>query len=250
VWQVSWAHPMYGNYLASCSYDGKVIVWKEMSNNKWSAVYEYSGHESSVNSVQWAPCEFGLSFACASSDGSISIVSLAGDGQWEHRKIDNAHPGGCNSISWSPAFPHDEMGTSSKRLVSGGCDESVKLWHEESNHSWTLEQTLSGHNDWIRDVAWSQNIIHSKTSIASCSQSGKVIIWTCDLNDSLTQWKQTFTHEFNTVVWHVSWSLTSNMLAISGGDNKVTIWKEDNYGKYVCINDNSLNSASDRQLDR
>lgn len=38
---------MFGNYLASCSYDGKVIIWKELVNNKWSAVYEYSGHESS-----------------------------------------------------------------------------------------------------------------------------------------------------------------------------------------------------------
>jgi protein transport protein SEC13 len=47
VWQVSWSHPMFGNYLASCSYDKKVIVWKEMNNNKWSPFYEYSGHESS-----------------------------------------------------------------------------------------------------------------------------------------------------------------------------------------------------------
>ncbi len=38
---------MFGNYLASCSYDKKVIVWKEMNNNKWGAFYEYCGHESS-----------------------------------------------------------------------------------------------------------------------------------------------------------------------------------------------------------
>ena len=38
---------MFGNYLASCSYDKKVIIWKETANNKWIPFYEYAGHESS-----------------------------------------------------------------------------------------------------------------------------------------------------------------------------------------------------------
>lgn len=46
VWQVAWAHPMFGNILASCSYDRKVIVWKE-ENGSWDKMYEYTGHESS-----------------------------------------------------------------------------------------------------------------------------------------------------------------------------------------------------------
>ena len=29
VWQVVWAHPMFGNILASCSYDRQIFVWKE-----------------------------------------------------------------------------------------------------------------------------------------------------------------------------------------------------------------------------
>jgi len=155
---------------------------------------------------------------------------------------------GCNAVSWAPAFPHDDNQAylNAKRIVSGGCDENVKIWREDSNGSWTLEHTLTGHNEWVRDVAWSQNIMHSKTSIASCSQGGKVIIWTCDLSDNSSIWKSSFIHEFNNIVWHVSWSLTSNMLAVSGGDNKVTIWKEDHYGKYVCINDNSLNGSNDK----
>eukprot|EP00951_Prasinocladus_malaysianus_P045780 scaffold617510_cov38-Prasinocladus_malaysianus.AAC.1 len=29
VWQVCWAHPKFGNLLASCGFDHKVIIWKE-----------------------------------------------------------------------------------------------------------------------------------------------------------------------------------------------------------------------------
>ena len=46
MWQVAWAHPMYGNILASCSYDRKVIIWKE-ENGTWEKTHEHTGHDSS-----------------------------------------------------------------------------------------------------------------------------------------------------------------------------------------------------------
>lgn len=38
VWQVAWAHPKFGSLLASCSFDNRVVVWKEMSDNVWQQV--------------------------------------------------------------------------------------------------------------------------------------------------------------------------------------------------------------------
>lgn len=37
VWRVDWAHPKFGTILASCSYDGKVLIWKE-ENGRWSQI--------------------------------------------------------------------------------------------------------------------------------------------------------------------------------------------------------------------
>jgi protein transport protein SEC13 len=79
VWQVAWAHPKFGTILASCSYDGSVILHREVSPNNWSTIYEYRYHKSSVNSVAWAPHEFGLILACCSSDGFFSIIEYKGD---------------------------------------------------------------------------------------------------------------------------------------------------------------------------
>lgn len=36
----------------------------------------------------------------------------------------------------------------------------------------------------------------------------------------------------DTVVWRVSWSLSGNVLAVSGGDNRVTLWKETLKGEW------------------
>lgn len=78
VWQIGWAHPSFGNILASCSYDRKVIIWKEEKPTVWTKIHEYARHESSVNSISWSPKEFGLMLAAGSSDGSISILSCRG----------------------------------------------------------------------------------------------------------------------------------------------------------------------------
>nr|CAD7202394.1 unnamed protein product [Timema douglasi]CAD7259985.1 unnamed protein product [Timema shepardi] len=241
VWQVAWAHPKYGNLLASCSYDRKVIVWKEVG--EWIKFYEHISHDSSVNSVSWAPHEFGLMLACGSSDGSLSILLCNPDtGNWESKKIPNAHTIGCNSVSWcpatspNPAFDANAGNRSTvpqKRLVTGGCDNLVKIWREEGDR-WVEEVKLEFHSDWVRDVAWAPSIGLPRSIIASCSQDRRIIIWSSDDN---TTWTPTTLHTFDDVVWNVSWSLTGNILAVSGGDNKVSLWRENNDGQWVCISE-------------
>ncbi|XP_052577612.1 protein SEC13 homolog isoform X3 [Peromyscus californicus insignis] len=227
VWQVAWAHPMYGNILASCSYDRKVIIWKE-ENGTWEKTHEHSGHDSSVNSVCWAPHDYGLILACGSSDGAISLLTYTGEGQWEVKKINNAHTIGCNAVSWAPAVvpgslidqPSGQKPNYIKKFASGGCDNLIKLWREEEDGQWKEEQKLEAHSDWVRDVAWAPSIGLPTSTIASCSQDGRVFIWTCD-DASGNMWSPKLLHKFNDVVWHVSWSITANILAVSGGDNKI-----------------------------
>jgi protein transport protein SEC13 len=74
VWQVSWAHPKFGVILGSCSYDGSVIVQKEINSGNWVRIFEHKFAEASVNSISWAPHEFGLILACATSDGKIAVI--------------------------------------------------------------------------------------------------------------------------------------------------------------------------------
>lgn len=222
VWQVAWAHPEYGNVLASCSYDRQVFVWKEHGPGHWALVHKFLGHEGSVNSIAWAPKEHGLVLACASSDENISILSYHSGGQWS-ATMTKAHKTGVNAISWAPA-------KEGLRLVTGGCDNLVKLWTFDQE-KWVEEplQKEKAHLDWVRGVAWAPATGDEKTMIASCSQDKKVIIWSRPSAGG--EW-QLETIQMKDVVWSVSWSITGGILATAGGDNHVTLWKEDTFGKW------------------
>ncbi|WVZ66517.1 LOW QUALITY PROTEIN: hypothetical protein U9M48_015724 [Paspalum notatum var. saurae] len=100
VWRVAWAHPKYGTILASCGYDGRVIIWKEDARGNWSQAHVFPDHKSSVNSIAWAPWTFVLP---VHDDGRISILTMRPDGGWDTGTIERAHPVGATAISWAPA---------------------------------------------------------------------------------------------------------------------------------------------------
>lgn len=231
VWQVAWAHPKFGSLLASCSFDNKVIIWKETSDNIWSQVYQSALHSSSVNSIAWAPYELGLQLAAASSDGSLSVLTYQPDGSWHADKVDNAHPIGCTSVSWSPAAPKGSLvgskapGQPVRRMVSGGCDNCVKVWvyNDEQRHWQQDGATLAAHTDWVRDVAWAPNFGLPHNTIASAGQDGKVLVWNERQEGG---WESVVLHDFQHAVWRLSWSVSGNLLSVSDASNSVTIWKE------------------------
>lgn len=230
VWQATWAHPKFGSLLASCSYDGKVIIWKESTQNEWSQAHVFDDHKASVNSIAWAPYELGLCLACGSSDGNISVFTARSDGGWDKSRIEQAHPVGVTSVSWAPSTAPGALVGSGvlsvvQKLASGGCDNTVKVWKLD-NGIWRMDcfPPLQMHSDWVRDVAWAPNLGLPKSTIASASEDGKVIIWIAVKEGD--QWEGKVLNDFGVPVWRVSWSLTGNVLAVADGTNNISLWKE------------------------
>lgn len=183
VWQLAWAHPKYGSLLASCSYDGKVIVWREGgAQGQFQKLAEHALHQASVNSVAWSPPEYGAMLLCSSSDGSVSVLELREDGSWDTRTF-TAHAVGCNSACWAPSsVPLSNNSASDsvdsiKRFATAGSDNLVKIWAFNSDtSSWDLEETLQGHTDWVRDVAWASNVGLPKSYLASAGQVSIIVL--------------------------------------------------------------------------
>lgn len=159
--------------------------------------------------------------AAASSDGKVSILTHQPDQTWSVEYIqDNAL--GVNSVSWAPSGAYDD---NVPRLVTGGCDNHIRFW-KKTESGWQPDGRVSSelsHSDWVRDVAWAPPILPKSNVVASCSEDKKVLIWT---SQDGGEWAPTLLHEFDAPVWRVSWSMTAQMLAVSSGDNDVTLWKQ------------------------
>lgn len=242
VWCVAWAHPKYGNILASAGYDGKVFIWKEQGNqnSQWQRIYDFPLHKASVNIVSWSPHEAGCLLACASSDGNVSVLEFK-DNSVDHVTFP-AHGLGVNSVSWAPATTPGSIvssapgpgATGNRRFVTGGSDNQIKIWtFDPATQSYKQEgEALTGHSDWVRDVAWSPTVLQ-KSYIASASQDKTVRIWTSD-QSSGGQWASKVLN-FEAPVWRVSWSLSGNVLAVSCADNKVSLWQENLRGEWELV---------------
>jgi len=180
--------------------------------------------------------------ACGSSDSSITVLTRV-ENTWRASKIPNAHALGCNAVSWAPASSVGPDGQAVKRFVSGGCDNLVKIWREE-HEAWVPDGKLEGHSDWVRDVAWAPSAGSTRMKIASSSQDRRVIIWNNTDGDS---WTPESLQPFEDVVWHVSWNFVGDVLAVSGGDNKVSLWKKQESGAWECISDSAKTQQSAEQ---
>ncbi|KAK5739802.1 GTPase-activating protein S13 [Elasticomyces elasticus] len=235
VWSVAWSSPKFGTILASSGYDGSVIIHRESqpsasqqqqqqqggAGGRWEKIYEFTLHTASVNLVAWSPAEIGCHLAAASSDGNVSVLTFENN-SFSH-VIFPAHGTGAGELQ--------------RRLVTGGSDSTVKIWsYNATAQSYDNVATLKGHGDWVRDVAWSPSPL-SKTYVASASQDRSVRIWTLPAGGNVEDanaWKCE-TLEFEVVVWRVSWSMSGNVLAVAGGDNRVSLWKEKLKGGWQCI---------------
>ena len=107
IWDLSFSHPSLGNYLASCGYDNKLIIWKENESNPniYENIYTYI-HQASVNCCKFAPHEYGLIILCGVSDGSVSLHEYKkNSNSWSLQTIEKVHNNGINSKEWAPSIP-------------------------------------------------------------------------------------------------------------------------------------------------
>lgn len=184
-----------------------------------------------VNSISWAPHEYGFCLASASSDSKVTVLAVNAENQWESSSF-VAHQIGVNAVSFAPY--NAAISQPIKRLVTGGCDNLVKIWACKEG-VWEMEHELEGHSDWVRDVAWAPSFGLAVDTIASCSQDRTVLIFT---NEKGKWIKKALKNDlFGDCVWRLSWSLSGNVLAVSCGDNKVSLWKENVDSSWECLNE-------------
>jgi len=240
VWKVKWAHPEFGQILASASFDRTVRIWEEMPGRVKNWVKKATLFDStrSVQDIKFAPRHLGLKLATCSKEGRVRIYEAADITNltaWTLKAEDDFLSGKeeLNCIDWNPS-PFDPA-----MLVTGGLDGVAKIWeYHETTRKWNHVGSLKSHSGDIRDVAWAPHLGQPVHKIATAGKDKSVRIWEITLNNSgsnRTVSKVEEVARFNehkAEVWRVEWNTTGTILASSGDDGMVRFWKANLAGQW------------------
>lgn len=250
IWKVAWAHPEFGQLLASCSFDRTVCIWEEEEDSKgekrWSKRATLVDSRDSVQDIKFAPRHLGLKLATCSSDGFVRIYEAADVtnlAHWSSSMEEFESKGGITCISWNPS-PIDTR----PMLVVGTNDKTAKVWEfNETYRKWVHVETLAGHSGPIHDVCWAPNMGRTYHLIATASKDSLVKIWKLQIQAEKQKVEVTPLATFDdhqSEVWRVEWNITGTILASSGDDGVVRLFKTNFEGKWMCL---SMISGQDEE---
>lgn len=73
-------------------------------------------------------------------------------------------------------------------------------------------------------------------TLVSCAQDKTVLIWQSTDSSPGSWTSRPLTAEpFPDTLWRVSFSPEGNLLAVAGGDNRVSMWRQDADGEWKCL---------------
>lgn len=266
VWKVTWAHPEFGQVIATCSFDRTAVVWEEIVGDGGSSSERGQSHwikrtnlvdsRTSVTDVRFAPRHLGLQLATCSSDGIVRIYEapdVMNLSQWSLQHEISCKLS-CSCIVWSPSKIHAPM-------IAVGSDDNTSsngkvliFEYSENSRRWNRVETLISITDPVHDLSFAPNLGRSYHLLAVASKYVAIIILrplqrdpsTANISVSsrfeIRQLGQFEDH--HSTVWRVSWNITGTILASSGDDGCVRLWKAnylDIWSCFAVIKGNSVN---------
>eukprot|EP01083_Nonionella_stella_P148056 468095_1 len=238
VQKLAWAHPEYGQILASCSTDLYVHIYVESgdgysSNRLWKLKCKLVDSTKVVSDIAFAPSSHGLRLATCAQDGNVRIyeaMDVMNLNSWSLVEQFQVSDKESCCIGWneSPLDPHQ---------MAVGTYKSAKIWEYNPEYKrWQAVAELTGHTDAVYDVAWAPKMGRTFHLIATACKDGRVRLfklrnekgkYSIDVMATLS--------DHNAPVWRVSWNLTGTVLASSGDDGTARLWRRDTHGSWRCM---------------
>ncbi|XP_066266919.1 nucleoporin SEH1-like [Branchiostoma lanceolatum] len=272
VWKVTWAHPEFGQVLASCSFDRTAAVWEEVVGESLASTQRGQSHwvkranlvdsRTSVTDVKFGPKHMGLQLATCSADGVVRIYEapdVMNLSQWSLQHEINTKLS-CSCLSWNPSRLHLPMlavGSDDTNPSAGG---KVQIYEYNDNiRKWQKVETLMAITDAVHHISFAPNLGRSYHLLAIATKDVRIITLKCLRKEpnaganpggmSKFEIRQAAQFdEHNSQVWRVSWNITGTVLASSGDDGCVRLWKANYLDNWKCISvlrgDGSVSNAA------
>ncbi|XP_017781223.1 PREDICTED: nucleoporin seh1 isoform X1 [Nicrophorus vespilloides] len=247
VWKVTWAHPEFGQVLATCSFDRTAAVWEEIigetpgpgerGTRHWVRRTNLVDSRTSVTDVKFGPKCLGLQLATCSADGIIRIYEapdVMNLSQWtlQHEITCKLS---CSCLSWNPSLTNNHP-----QMIAVGSDDNTaqtgKVFifeYSENSRRWMKIETIITIMEPVHDISFAPNLGRSYHILAVATKDVKIINLTpikdnSSIQSGLTKLDVQTVAQFTDhtcTVWRASWNVTGTVLATSGDDGCVRMFK-------------------------
>mmetsp|Transcript_26304 Transcript_26304/g.36345 ORF Transcript_26304/g.36345 Transcript_26304/m.36345 type:complete len:318 (+) Transcript_26304:1-954(+) len=205
VYAVAWNLVQRDCFL-SASWDDSIKLWNLQSNH---SLRTFAEHTYCIYAVSWNPAHAEI-FASASGDNTVKIWDLR---QSQSTLTMAAHEFEILACDWNKY--NDCV------LATGSVDKSIKLW--DVRHPSQPLAVLQGHDYAVRRVVCSP---HHENLVYSCSYDMSLCLW--DWAKPPTEaLLQRWGHHTEFVVGLDVSSLTEGLVASTGWDEMVYVWRQD-----------------------
>ncbi|KAM9964327.1 hypothetical protein ACTFIW_004085 [Dictyostelium discoideum] len=160
--------------------------------------------------------------------------------------IGNGNIGSLNNISGNSG------GLNNNSLMSGANSSiNVSSGNNSIYSNNNFDSSSDGGSRAIHDVCWAPNMGRSYHLIATASKDHKVRIWKLSSDKSRMELKEVMRKDdHKSEVWRVEWNITGTILASSGDDGNVCLWKCNMNGEWKLFSLISGEESTEDKYDR
>jgi nucleoporin SEH1 len=161
IWRLSWAHPEFGQLIASCSEDKTICIFEEQESvtplkteqrDRWQRKVTLTDSKKSVNDVEFAPRHLGLKIAAASADGTVRIyeaTDVFSLNYWqlqEFFQVEDYSSGGQEVEHGVACISWNECPFESAKIAVGTYSKIASVWTCDAGSKWREECVLGKFN--------------------------------------------------------------------------------------------------------